>query len=330
MKKILVLLFSVSVFILSGCSQDSGKEASANDESGNYPEKSIEMMIPFAAGGVTDSVARIVAEGAQRHLPNNQKIVPINTPGAGGKLGMTKHLNDDPDGYKIAFTNTDAISVVSTFSGADYSTDSFQPIVKVLSSPWVLAVRSDSPWKTFEDFIEYAKENPGKFTYGTPFVGSPPQIVMDSLKITEGIETKNITYDGSNILPNLLGGNIDAYTGSPRSVTPYYESGEVNVLANFSDTVIKGFEDVPTLKDLGYDISMPLVFGIVGPEGMNEETQKVLHDAFKKAMEDPKIIERIESVNINPAYGPAEELQQDFNDVAKMYEDVLSALDKTK
>ena len=122
------------------------------------------MVIPFAAGGVTDNLARIVADGAQKYLPNEQKIVPINTPGAGGNIGMSQLLNEDPDGYKIAFTNTDAVSVASTFGGAAYSYDSFQPIARLLSSPWVFAVRSDSPWKTFEDFVEYAKENPGQFS----------------------------------------------------------------------------------------------------------------------------------------------------------------------
>ena len=102
------------------------------------------------------------------------------------------------------------------------------------------------------------------------------------------------------------------------------------MLANFSDTNVAGFEDVPTLNDLGYDISMPLVFGIVGPDGMDEGVQQILHDAFQQAMEDPEIIERIQSVNIDVTYGSAEELEQDFKHVANIYEEVLSELDSTK
>ncbi|HWL12632.1 MAG TPA: tripartite tricarboxylate transporter substrate-binding protein, partial [Ureibacillus sp.] len=183
-----------------------------------------------------------------------------------------------------------------------------------------MSVNLDAEWKTFDDLKAYIQENPGKFTYGSPSVGSPPQIVMEYLRITEGLDTKHVPYDGGALLSALLGGNIDAYTGTAAN----YQAGTVNALVNFSNITTESLSEVPTLKDLGYDIAMDLVMGVVGPPGLEADIQTILHDAFQKTIEDESVIEKLENLNVAVTYGTADELQADFQNTTDLYETVLS------
>ncbi|HWL12633.1 MAG TPA: tripartite tricarboxylate transporter substrate-binding protein [Ureibacillus sp.] len=132
MKKIMGYMFVMCLLVLTACSgaeTGSGSESATTEKataaSSNYPEQPIQFIIPFSAGGITDSVARILVEGAQKHLPNNQKLVPVNVGGAGGSIGMSQVLNAKPDGYTIGFANTDAISVQPALTETGYQNDSF-------------------------------------------------------------------------------------------------------------------------------------------------------------------------------------------------------------
>lgn len=333
MKKIYsFLLLGVLTILLVACTEEQAKttETAAPTEASeatiNYPEQSIQVVIPFAAGGVTDSLARIIIEGAQKNLPNGSTIVPVNVAGAGGAIGMSQLLDAKTDGYTIAFSNTDAISVQNVLTDTAYKTDSFESIIKLASAPFVLATKSDSQWKTFEDLVTYTKENPGAFKYGSPFVGSPSQIGMEYLKNQDGIETTHVPYDGAALLPALLGNNIDAYTGTPASLAAYKDTGEVNVLVNFGDAKIAGYEDVPTFKELGYDFGLSVSFGLVGPKGMDVAATQVIHDAFQKALEDEAVIAKIEGLSVAPTYGTAEDFQNDLTNVKTIYDNVLKTV----
>lgn len=329
MKKLFSLFVILCIFALVACSGNEQETATpsnaeSNTASSNYPEKPIQFIIPFSAGGITDSVARILVEGAQKHLPNNQTLVPLNVAGAGGSIGMTQLQNSAADGYTIGFANTDAVSVQPALTETPYANDSFDPIVKLTSAPFVMSVNLDAQWKTFDELITYIKENPGQFTYGSSSVGSPPQIIMEYLGLQEGgLQSKHVPYEGNALLPALLGGNIDAYAGTAAN----FQAGTVNALVNFSNISTETLAEVPTLKDYGYDMAVDLVMGIVGPKGLDAEIKTILHDAFSKAIEDEAVIEKIENLNVAVTYGTAEELQTDFTNTADMYKEVLEQTD---
>ncbi|HWL12636.1 MAG TPA: tripartite tricarboxylate transporter substrate-binding protein, partial [Ureibacillus sp.] len=115
-------------------------------------------------------------------------------------------------------------------------------------------------------------------------------------------------------------------TGTPASLAAYKDTGEVNVLVNFGDAKIAGYEDVPTFKELGYDFGLSVSFGLVGPKGIESSVTSILHDAFKQAIEDPAIAKKIENLSVAATYGPAEELQADFTNVTALYEDILQTV----
>ena len=159
MKNLTLTSLLIIFLILGGCSQNTtlGKE---NETSTDFPKKTIEIIVPFSAGGVSDTVARTLAQNSQKYLPSEQSIVVVNKPGGAGIIGVTEVLNAKPDGYKLGFTVASAMTLLPHQGSASYSHDSFQMVMRAISNPFILAVKSDAPWNTFEEWLDYAKQIP--------------------------------------------------------------------------------------------------------------------------------------------------------------------------
>ncbi|MGG0718401.1 tripartite tricarboxylate transporter substrate binding protein [Robertmurraya massiliosenegalensis] len=339
MKKKALTLMMFLMLVLASCSQttqnsegNTGNESTGNE--GNekteetqeiaFPEKAIEMIIPYGAGGSTDIVARILGTAAQKYLPNNQTIVPVNMPGGGGAIGMTDIFNAEPDGYKIALANSDSLSVAPLTSNAAWSHDSFQPIVKLANAPFLLAVKADAPWDTFEDWLDYVKANPGKFTYGTSLVGGPGNVILEKMGKEAGFTTTHVPYDASgDVVSAVLGGNLDGAAVNPSAVISHVEAGTIKVLTTLGKSKVEELPDVPTLEENGFDLSMELFFAAVAPKGMDPKVQQIIHDAFKQAIDDPEVSKQLEELSINVSYAGADDLQKEFSDTYVMFEEVL-------
>lgn len=271
-----------------------------------YPSKPITLTIGYGAGGGTDVSTRPLASAASKIL--GQPIVVVNKTGGATSVAMAALKNEKPDGYNIGTLGAGGVLVPLTRKvGYDVLKD-FTPILQFAIFQYGLVVRSDSPWKTFREFIDYAKANPGKIRYSTSGVGGAQHLVMVRLALQEKIQWTLIPYEsGEEAVTALLGGHVEA-SSQTTTWKKYVDSGRFRLLAFYGEKRMSNYPDVPTLLDLGYKITAePSLMALVGPRGLSPQVVETLHQAFKKAMEDPNFIRVSNQVDQPPFYrGPQE------------------------
>lgn len=264
-----------------------------------YPERPINFVVPWPAGGGTDIAMRALAEVLGKQL--NTRIVIDNRPGVAGTLGpAAMAANARPDGYTIAQV---PITIFRYPHMQKVSWDVFKDftwIIGITGYTFGVVVRADSPWKTWKEFIAYAKANPDKVTYGTPGPGTSLHMTMEEIAAKEGVKWIHVPYKGNaDATAALLGGHITASADS-MGWAEHIQSGRFQLLVTWGATRTKRWPEVPTLKELGYNIVSNSPYGIAGPRGMDPKHVKILHDAIRKAMEDPgyqRVLERLDQEN---------------------------------
>ncbi len=221
---------------------------------------------------------------------------------------MAALKNEKPDGYNIGTLGAGGVLVPLTRKvGYDVVKD-FTPILQFAIFQYGLVVRSDSPWKTFPEFIAYAKANPGKIRYSTSGVGGAQHLVMERLALKEKIKWTLIPYEsGEEAVTALLGNHVEA-SSQTTTWKKYVDSGRFRLLAFYGEKRMESYPKVPTLLEMGYDITAePSLMSLVGPRGLPPQVVETLHQAFKKAMEDPDFIRVSNQVDQPPFYrGPQE------------------------
>ena len=253
-----------------------------------YPNRAINLIVGYPAGGTTDLGARALGVAAGKIL--GQPVVILNKPGGASSVAMATLKNEKPDGYTIGVLASGAVLSQHMRKVPYDSAQDFTPIMQYAVFLYALVVRADSPWKTFNEFIDYAKTNPGKVRYGTGGSGTPQHLVMERLAVKEKIKWTHIPFQGNGpAVTALLGGHVEANPGTSEW-KPHVQAGKLRLLAAFGEKRMPDFPDVPTLLDLGYDIVAPSLICIVGPKGISPQIVQTLHGAFKKAMEDPDFI----------------------------------------
>jgi tripartite-type tricarboxylate transporter receptor subunit TctC len=249
------------------------------------PKKPIQIIVGFSPGGGTDVIARALAAAAPETMP--VPLVVINRPGASGVIAAEFVANAAPDGYTLLVAGGSESTSLPNHQQVPYNlATSFRPIVHVIRLRMMIVVRSDSKIRTFKDLVAYAKANPGKLAYGTSGVGSLTHSLMMVVDKVAGIETFHVPYKGdAPVVTALIGDQIQVGTGSPDQFKPWIDSGKVIPLAVSSNDRFPGYPDVPTLKELGYDIYLENMKGIVAPAGLPDDVYTYLHDRLKKTME---------------------------------------------
>jgi tripartite-type tricarboxylate transporter receptor subunit TctC len=253
-----------------------------------YPDKPINFIMPWPAGGGTDISFRPLANAASKIL--GQPIAIEYHPGGSTAVGIGMLKIRKPDGYTIGQTSLSAtISQHMRKVPYDLLKD-FTLIMQYAAYTEGLVVMADSPWKTFKEFIEYAKANPMKIRYSSTGPGSPPSLVMAELGKTQNIKWTLIPFEGGPpALAALLGNHVEAYT-TTMHCKPHITSGKLRLLATYGEKRIPSFPDVLTLQEFGLPIVSSNFMVILGPKGLPPEVSETLHQAFKKAMEDPEFI----------------------------------------
>jgi len=271
-----------------------------------YPTKPITLIVGYPAGGSVDVCARPFAGAASKIL--GQPIMIMNKPGGGSSVAMALLKNEKPDGYTIGLLISGAV-MGQHLREVPYDTArDFTPIMQYGIYLYGLVVRSDSPWKTFNEFIDYAKANPGKVLYSTAGPGTPQHLVMERLAMKEKITWKHIPFEGGGpAISALLGGHVQA-AAQTTEWKKHVEFGRLRLLAVFGEKRMIDFPDVPTLLDLGYSITAPSLGSVVGPKGLSPRVVEALHRAFKKAMEDPDFIRISRQMDMPLVYRGPEEL----------------------
>jgi tripartite-type tricarboxylate transporter receptor subunit TctC len=258
-----------------------------------FPSHSITLLCAFPAGGPTDLVMRAFAEVASREL--KQTVVVENKPGGGGTVAPLALKSARPDGYLLSQIPLGVFRIPHMQKAPQMDPlKDFTYIINLTGYTFGLVVPANSPWKTLKEYVDDAKKNPGKVDYGSTGTGTTPHLAMEEFAQKAGIKLTHVPYKGSaDLMTSLLGGHIMSASDST-GWAPHVESGKVRLLATFGSKRTKKWPDVPTLAELGYDTISDSPFGIAGPAGMDPAVVKVLHDAFKKALDDPKVIGLLE------------------------------------
>lgn len=273
---------------------------SAPVRAADYPTKPIEVVVPYSAGGGTDLVTRAFVDTAKKYLP--KAIGVVNKTGGGGAVGLSEIAMTRPDGYKIG-TGTVEIAMLPHMGLVQFAADDFAPIARLNAEPAAISVNASAPWNTYEEFMTYAKANPGKVRIGNSGTGAIWHLAAEALSDKTGAKFNHIPYDGANpAVTALLGGHIEAVTVSPAEVVGHVTAGKVKILAVMADQRLPSFDKVPTLKEKGVDLSILTWRGIVVPKKTPQDVQDVLRAAAKKTVEDPAFKDQLAKMNLTHAY----------------------------
>jgi tripartite-type tricarboxylate transporter receptor subunit TctC len=298
----------------------------APDASCEYPERPVTVYVGMAPGGATDLLIRALAPATGAAL--GKPLLVENKDGAGGAVALGLVATAKPDGYilfggqNVSIIDTPLMQKV-TFKPLK----SFTPIaVLAASEHTALLVKSDAPWKTFKEFIDYAKKNPGKVKYSSAGIGSGMHVAMEVIAHKDGIIWVHVPYKGT--APSrtaLLGGHVDACS-SGIDWPPFVQSGQLRVLATHGEKRSPFFPNVPTLKELGYAFVSETVHSIVGPAGMSPDVVKKLEAAFKKGTESTEFKTAEGKLYLTPMFVGSKEYEQQLKDkwvrTEKMFKDM--------
>jgi tripartite-type tricarboxylate transporter receptor subunit TctC len=266
-----------------------------------FPSRPVTLIVPYAAGGTTDIGLRALATTTEKHL--GQPVLIENRPGVGGVLGpMQMASGSKPDGYTIAQIP------ITVFRYPFTTKTTFDPladltyIMSVSGYTFGVVVQNDAPWATFPDLLADAKAHPGKFSYGTPGVGTTLHLTMEQIAKERGIQWTHVPFRGTADSTNsLLGGHINLVADAS-GWAPLVNGGKLRLLVIWSDKRSKSWPNVPTLKESGIAMVSNSPFGIGGPKGMDPKVVKILHDAFKKGSEEPAYLETLAKLDQEPFY----------------------------
>ena len=261
-----------------------------------FPNRPITLIVPWPAGGSTDRHLRVLAEAAGKQL--GQNVIVQNVPGGGGTTGPgTMALTAKPDGYTIAQFPMGMLRIPHMQKTAWNPISDFSHIIGVTGYTFGFVVRSDSPYRTFTDFIEAARKQPGKIDFGSTGTGTSPHLLIEEVADAAKVELNHIPFKGNaDLMQALLGGHVMSASDAT-GWDKFVDAGQMRLLVSFGEQRIKRWPNVPTAKELGYKVVANSPYGLVGPKGMDPAVMKTLHDAFKKAMDDPKHVEVLEQLN---------------------------------
>jgi tripartite-type tricarboxylate transporter receptor subunit TctC len=298
-----------------------------------YPDKPITMIVPFPPGGVADTVARPVAEAMGREL--KQPVVIENKPGAGGGIGMAQVAKAKPDGYTIlmSLASLTVLPEADKILGRDpmYQINQLRPIARFTADPTVFAVRADAPWKTLAEFIDDAKKNPGKYTYGSSGNYGTMHVPMEMFAGAAGLKLVHVPYTGAGpAIVGLLGGQVDALATGPASIVQHVKGGKVRVLAHWGDVRLVALPEVPSLKELGTNVEYAQWSGLFVPAGTPDAAVVKLRDAARVAANDPKVREVLLTAGSPVQYLDMPEFQKYVDADANKMSEVVKRIGKVE
>ena len=257
-----------------------------------FPSKPITLICPWPAGGSSDAVVRAFGESAAKLL--GVPVVVENRPGVGGTLGATAMVSAKPDGYTLTQLPLGIYRLPHMQKMAFDPVKDLSHIVCLTGYTFGIAATMDAPFKNLTEMVEWARANPGKLTYGHTGTGTTPHLAFEEFAFKAGFKTTDVPYKGSaEIMQAILGGHIPVMSGTTE-FAPHVKAGKLRLLATLGRNRTKSFADVPTVKESGWDTITESPFGIGGPKGMDPAVVRVLHDAFKKTLEDPKVLETLD------------------------------------
>jgi tripartite-type tricarboxylate transporter receptor subunit TctC len=272
-------------------------------QAADFPTKEVQIIIPWAAGGATDLIFRALGATTGKYL--GKAVVVINKPGGAGAVGYTEAMKAPADGYTLASGIT-PLTILPHNVKTAFTYRDFAPIINVVSDPGMFLMRSDAPWKSLKEFLDYAKNNPEMVTVGNSGAGGGVHLIALAFEKAAGVKFNHIPFTGGGpSVTALLGGHVNAVSVSPPEGIEHVKAGKLKIIALFSEKRFEMFPDVPTVKEQGVNFALGQWRGLIAPKGTPPDVIKKLHDAFKKGMDDPAFQKNAKDMAVNLQYlGP--------------------------
>ena len=285
---------------LAACS-GSGSGATGAAAGSNYPTGTITMVVPFSAGGPTDTVARLVAEPMSKSL--GQQIIVQNVEGAGGTLGAGEVAKAKNDGYKILMHHIGMSTAPALYSTLAFKPlESFQTIGLVTEVPMTIISKKDLPPTNFKELVDYVKTNKEKVTYANAGIGSASQLCGLLIEKAFGVDLTEVPYKGTGpAMTDLVGGQVDFMCDQTTNTSAQIKPGKVKAFAVTTSQRVKSLPDIPTTTEAGMpELKVGVWHGLYAPAGTPEAVTKKLTDALALALKDPKVIEKMADLGTAP------------------------------
>lgn len=330
-RSLFAIILSASL-LLGGCANTPKSNDSENQDGSaatSYPEKSVQFIIPYAAGGGTDTLCRLLASSMEKSW--GKSFLIANKPGGLSQVGLTELSGADPDGYTIgALSNLDHILVLFTGENVSYDYESFDYLGAINTTANVLMASKDSGFTDLQQMIDYAKEHPGELTVAVS--GKTHVAEVSLFEQAAGIQLTTVMQDGGgDSLNAIMGGHVDCAVLDKNYVAQVEGQG-INTLATFAGEAIPTIPDIPTMKSLGYDVSTETYRVIVAPAG----TPKEIEDAITQKIQEVSSAEEFQEsmANMGEIYRFLDQdqvkqrLDQDYEMIQQLLEENPDALNR--
>ncbi len=324
MRRSLTMMLVALVLVTGGVAQ-------AQDQ---FPSRPITIVNPFPPGGLADLTGRPLAASMEKIL--KQPVIITNKPGAAGAVGMQSVAIAKPDGYTILIT----VPAISTLPEVDrlfgrtpvFQRDQFAPLALINADPTIMVVNVDRPWKSVKDLLEDAKKRPGEITFSSSGVYGASHTPMEMLlQRAGGLKMRHLpTTGGGPAMTAVLGGHADLWLSPPAVASSHIKSGKVRALAVSGAKRHPQFPDVPTLKELGYDVEYYLWIGLFVPKATPANVLKPLRDAVKQAVDDPAFKSAMDKIQTPIAYKDAEDFRKWWDDEAVRLAQVIQNIGRVE
>jgi tripartite-type tricarboxylate transporter receptor subunit TctC len=289
----------------------------------DYPTKPINLVVSVTAGGPGDVHARILAEAASKEL--GVPIVITNKGGGAGALAASFVANEKPDGYTFLVTQSGTMtSNFALYPNLSYKRTDLVPVFRSIIVPCNFAVKIDAPWKSFQDFIDAVKKNPGKLRLGVNSANI--SLIWEGLSKQEGFDVTRLMYKGAaDSLYALMGGHVDILADPLTAMVPHVEAGKIRLLASISSKRNKHYPDVPTLYELGYhDFSKDLWNGFYAPAGLPQPIMDKFVWAFYNVISQPNVQIQLEKIGVFASFMGPKEFGKLVDDEYKFYMEIAT------
>jgi tripartite-type tricarboxylate transporter receptor subunit TctC len=290
-----------------------------------FPQKPIKILVGFTAGGTADLQTRMLASLMTEDL--GQPVIVVNKPGGAATIAAAEVASSKPDGYTLGSFPILVASLTPFFVKVKYDpVKGLDPLIGCWAHPYGICVQQKAPWKSFKELIEFGRKNPGELSVSTPGTGTPQHVAFEWIARSEKIQFKHVPYPGG--LPAataLLGGHVKVNFGSG-SHLPFLDSGEFRMLASYSPARDPKYPDVPTLKELGYDLPASRMYFIAGPKGMPEQAGKTLEEALNKAVRHEAYKELLKKIMLDYDIKTGEEMRKMIESEYKSWDELTDKL----
>lgn len=289
-----------------------------------WPQKPIKLIVPFAAGGSNDNIARLLAQKMGNIL--GQPLIIENRGGSGGLIGTDSVAQAPADGYTLLFASSSIVT--NALSGKKVKHDpsnAFTSIGKVVSSPLMIVAANQLAVKNLAELVNYAKSNPGKLNYGTAGVGATNHLATELFAHTAGIQLTHVPYKGiSQSYNDLMGGSLQMMVPSLTAIVPHIKSGKVRGLAITGPQRSHLLPDVPTVRESGYpNFTLVAWFGVMGPAGLPAAITNKTNQAINEALADPEVLKVLHAESLTPLPGTPQQLQDQVREDMVLWRKVI-------